>query len=183
VVSAGQSVFQGGFAHKHHLSIETLVRGDFAAGSVLITFGVLLGKVNPPQILFIAIVETIFFTLNEHIGLQIGVADLGGTMTIHMFGAAFGMAASLMMTPKEARGHENNAANYHSDILAMVGTIFLWMYWPSFNAALGVGATQERAIINTVLGLCGSCVVAFLASHVLRRERRFNMVDIVRSTN
>jgi ammonium transporter Rh len=57
--------------------------------------------------------------------------------TIHMFGAAFGMVASLMMTPKEARGHENNAANYHSDILAMVGTIFLWMYWPSFNAALG----------------------------------------------
>lgn len=103
-------------------------------------------------------------------------------MTIHMFGAFFGFACTWMMTPKEAYGHENNAANYHSDIMAMVGTIFLWMYWPSFNGALGSGATQERAIVNTVLSLCGSCVMAFLASHVLRRERRFNMVDVQNAT-
>lgn len=174
-------VFNGEWL-KWPMSVETLIRGDFAAGSVLVTFGVLLGKVNPPQILFIAIIETIFFSLNERIGLQLGVADLGGSMTIHMFGAFFGIGASWMLSPKEASGHENNAANYHSDIFAMIGTIFLWMYWPSFNGALGAGATQERAVINTVLCLCGSCVVAFLSSHVLRREKRFNMVDIQNAT-
>lgn len=100
-----------------------------------------------------------------------------------MFGAFFGYGCTWMMTPKEAYGHENNAANYHSDIMAMLGTIFLWMYWPSFNGALGAGAQQERAIINTLLGLCGSCVVAFLASHLFRRERRFHMVDIQASNN
>ena len=70
--------------HKIPLDISSLVLGDFAAGAVLITFGVLLGKVNPAQMLFICIVETIFFSLNERIGLQIGAADIGGTMTIHM---------------------------------------------------------------------------------------------------
>jgi len=42
----------------------------------------------------------------------------------------------------------------------MVGTVFLWMYWPSFNAALVIGAGQQRAVINTLLSICGSCITA-----------------------
>jgi ammonium transporter Rh len=115
--------------NKIPISIETLCSGDFCAGAVLITFGVLLGKVNPQQMLFCAIFETILYSLNERIGAQITASDIGGTMTIHMFGAFFGFGASWMLTPRGANGHENNAANYHSDTMAMIGTIFLWMYW------------------------------------------------------
>ena len=176
------NVFAGGEWVKQVINVETLCRGDFAAGAVLITFGVLLGKVNPQQILFVAIIETIFFALNEQIGLYLGAADIGGTMTIHMFGAFFGFGCTWMMTPKEAYGHENNAANYHSDTMAMVGTVFLWMFWPSFNGALSVANAQERCVVNTLMSLCGSCTVAFLASHVLRRERKFHMVDIQNAT-
>lgn len=43
--------------HKIPLSIETFVKGDFAAGSVLIAFGAILGKVNPPQLMFMAIIQ------------------------------------------------------------------------------------------------------------------------------
>jgi hypothetical protein len=56
------------------------------------------------------------------------------------------------------------------------------LFRPSFNAALGVSNTQERAVINTLLSLCASCVSAFIASHVLRRDKKFNMVDIQNST-
>jgi hypothetical protein len=31
-------------------------------------------------------------------------------MTIHLFGAVFGLAFSLFVSPKTAKGHENNAA-------------------------------------------------------------------------
>jgi len=164
------------------LGLEQLILGDFAAGAVLITFGVLLGKVNPAQMMFVAIIETIGFSLNERIGLRIQANDVGGSMTIHMFGAFFGYGATWMLTPKEAHGHENNAANYHSDIMAMVGTLFLWMFWPSFNAALCVSSAQERAVVNTLFAVCGSCVVAFIASHIWRRERKFHMVDIQNAT-
>ena len=133
------------------LSLTTLVQADFCAGSVLITFGVVLGKVSPSQMLCIALIETVFYSLNEQIGLTLQVADLGGTMTIHCFGAFFGIAVSLMVTPRSALGNQNNAAVYHSDLMAMIGTIFLWMYWPSFNAALGYGNAQPRAVINTLL--------------------------------
>ena len=87
-----------------------------------------------------------------------------------------------MVTPRSALGNQNNAAVYHSDIMAMIGTIFLWLFWPSFNAALGVGNSQPRAVINTLLSIAASCVTAFLASYTLRRDKRFNMVDVQNAT-
>jgi ammonium transporter Rh len=171
-----------GHFEKIHFDIKMLITSDFCAGSILITFGVVLGKVSPPQMLMIAIFETIFYTLNERLTYYLGVADIGGSMVIHMFGAYFGIALSICLGKKGSTGHPNNSAVYHSDMLAMIGTIFLWMYWPSFNGALGTGSTQMRAAINTTLSISASCVTAFLTSHLLRGERKFHMVDIQNAT-
>jgi len=47
-------------------------------------------------------------------------------------------------------------ASYTSDIFAMIGTTFLWVYWPSFNSVLAEGAGGERAILNTFLSLAAA---------------------------
>lgn len=47
-------------------------------------------------------------------------------------------------------------ASYTSDIFAMIGTTFLWVYWPSFNSVLADGAGGERAILNTFLSLAAA---------------------------
>ena len=67
--------------------------------------------------------------------------DIGGSITIHAFGAYYGLAASLVLS-HEAGGsaHPKNGAGYTSDITAMIGTIFLFIFWPSFNGALASGA-------------------------------------------
>lgn len=63
-----------------------------------------------------------------------------------------------MLRPKP----DNNVAgklegpSYVSDLFAMIGTLFLWIFWPSFNSALLDGIEQERAILNTYLALA-SC--------------------------
>lgn len=165
-----------------HVSIFHLIKADFCTGAVLITFGAVLGKTTPLQMIVIAFMEVIVFSINEAVSLKLAIADLGGSLVIHAFGAYFGLALSWIITPAGAKGNNDNAAVYRSDMFAMIGTIFLWMYWPSFNGALGLGATQHRAIVNTLLSLCASCVTAFVASYVIRGERQFNMVDIQNAT-
>ena len=57
--------------HKVELVIETLITADFAAGAVLITFGAVLGKVTPAQLIVIALVEVSIYGINESIGAGI----------------------------------------------------------------------------------------------------------------
>lgn len=110
------------------LSLENLLTGDFAAGAVLITYGGILGKVSPLQFIVLAILEVNLFAINENIGIKMKIADIGGSMVIHMFGAYFGLAAAFLMSPRNLFQHEHNASVYHSDIFAMIGTIFLWLF-------------------------------------------------------
>lgn len=91
----------------------------------------------------IATIEVCFYSLNFAILYYIfGTIDIGGGMTIHTFGAYFGVAASFFFQPKEGieDKHKQNGGNYYSNYLAMIGTFFLFLYWPSFNAAVGIGS-------------------------------------------
>lgn len=78
---------------------------------------------------------------------------------MHAFGAYFGLAVSFVMRPKQAENDAgvNEGSSYTSDVFAMVGTIFLWIFWPSFNSALLDDITQQhRAILNTYLSLASA---------------------------
>lgn len=76
---------------------------DFCAGSVLIAFGSLLGKIGFFQLFVLATIQVIFYCLNEAIVIEIfEIADIGGSIVIHAFGALFGIAASFFFQPKEA---------------------------------------------------------------------------------
>jgi ammonium transporter Rh len=166
------------------LNIEKLIVHDFCAGTVLVTYGVVLGKVSPMQLLLIASLESFFYTITEIIALDMGITDIGGSMVIHMFGAFFGVSlATVMQSQWINKDLSNNASVYHSDMFAMIGTVFLWMFWPSFNGVLGADdESRHYAVVNTVLSLCGSCMAAFLFSNYFRGEREFCMVDIQNAT-
>jgi len=41
---------------------------------------------------------------------------------------------------------------------------------------------QERALVNTVFSLSGSCISAFIMSSILRPHNKFSMVDIQNAT-
>ena len=164
------------------INIGDFMRADFSAGAVLITFGALIGKTSPTQMLCVAIFEVIFYNINENVGLHLGVSDVGGSYVIHMFGAYFGLSCSKLMSPRSASGRSDNAPVYHSDLFAMIGTVYLWMYWPSFNAGPQTGIPAQRAVVNTLLAMSGSCGAGFLFSKILRVDKKFNMVDIQNAT-
>lgn len=182
-------IFEGLFDNykfqKIHFGITTLITSDFAAAAVLISFGGLIGKVSATQLIVISIIEVLVYSLNAQIALALHITDIGGSMVIHTFGAFFGLAVSKAISgaTRSSQGHPDNSAVYHSDLFAMIGTVFLFLFWPSFNAATtSSNEAFTRAVVNTLVSICGSVMAAYIASYILRGEKRFCMVDIQNST-
>lgn len=176
-----------GFLHLHdnhiEVSVVEMLTSDFACAAVLISFGAVLGKLSPTQMIVMSVLEIVVFAINEWLGIIIFQAvDIGGSMFVHAFGAYFGIAMSRTMWKKEwltARPKEGSA--YHSDLFAMIGTLFLWMFWPSFNSALAPGDDQQRAVLNTYFCLAACCFTSFAISSLTEHDK-FDMVHIQNAT-
>ena len=68
---------------------------------MLISFGAIIGRTSPTQIVLMAVCQSFAYAINKVVlvlGL-IGAEDVGGSITIHMFGAYFGLAVSYMLGP------------------------------------------------------------------------------------
>lgn len=128
-----------------NVNLLYLLQADFAAGAVLISFGAILGKCSIFQLWAMATIEVFFYCINEAILNEIFIIyDIGGSIVIHTFGAFFGLSVALFYKADDAIADKNqlNIGNYLSDLVSMVGTLFLFAYWPSFNGATGSGATM-----------------------------------------
>jgi ammonium transporter Rh len=116
---------------KVKLDVNMLIGGDFAAAALMITFGAVIGKTSSTQLVAICFFEMIIYAINEMIvTLQFEAIDMGGSMIIHAFGAYFGIALSWMLG-NPAKGKASPSMTKWSSTGAMIGTIFLWCYWPS----------------------------------------------------
>ncbi|ELK18261.1 Ammonium transporter Rh type C [Pteropus alecto] len=138
------------------VGVENLINADFCVGSVCVAFGAILGKVK----------------------------DAGGSMTIHTFGAYFGLTVTwILYRPNLYQSKERQSPVYHSDLFAMIGTLFLWMYWPSFNSAVSNhGDAQHRAAINTYCSLAACVLTAVALSSALHKKGKLDMVHIQNAT-
>lgn len=109
--------------------------------------------------------------------------DVGGSMNIHMFGAYFGLAVSTVVGRKHTYGDNLPSITRTSGLFSFIGTLFLWMFWPSFNSAT-IDSTlkyeKQLAIINTFLSLTGSVIATFTTSTFFREK--FGMDEVLNAT-
>lgn len=171
------------FHERVPVTIYNILNGCFCAGSVLISFGAILGKVTPLQLIVMSIIEPVFFWLNFFIcDLKLHAVDIGGGYYIHIYGAYFGLAVCFFLTDNKASAHPDSISCYTSDLFAFVGTLFLWLLWPSFNAAIATtGIERVRAVVNTMYSLCGSTVTTFVMSRLVSGSK-FDPVHIQNAT-
>ncbi|XP_063079895.1 ammonium transporter Rh type A [Engraulis encrasicolus] len=170
---------------KIKVNILKMINADFSTATVLISFGAVLGKTSPVQLLIMTLLEITIFCINEHIVVEmLGVSDIGASMTIHAFGAYFGLAVARMLyRPGLRNGHENDGSVYHSDLFAMIGTVYLWMFWPSFNSAIAdPGMPQLTAVINTYFSLAACALSAYATSSLVEHKGKLDMVHIQNAT-
>lgn len=176
-----QGFFQFYYDGKIHLGVINLLNAEFACAVVLISFGAVLGKTSPVQLLVMALLEIPFFAVTEWAVLKyIRINDAGGSILIHLFACYFGLGVTFVLyRPGLNKGHAKEITSYQSDILSVMGTLFLWVFWPSFNSALTFkGDDQHRAILHTFIGLSSSTITAFALSAVFNKRGKLTMADI-----
>nr|XP_041574273.1 ammonium transporter Rh type C isoform X1 [Taeniopygia guttata] len=167
------------------IGVENLINADFCVGSVCIAFGAILGKTSPIQLLVMTLFQVTLFSVNEYILLNLlHVKDAGGSMTIHTFGAYFGLTVTrVLYRPNLEQSKDKQGSVYHSDLFAMIGTLYLWMYWPSFNSAISDhGDAQHRSAINTYCSLAACVLTTMAFSSMLQKKGKLDMVHIQNAT-
>uniref|UniRef100_A0A0N4ZSN3 Ammonium_transp domain-containing protein n=1 Tax=Parastrongyloides trichosuri TaxID=131310 RepID=A0A0N4ZSN3_PARTI len=166
------------------LDINSIIYGDISAAVILISMGAVLGKLSPVQYLIMAIFEVPAALVTEHVIVEIlHVSDCGGSIVVHVFGAYFGLAIAKVLNRDGIQKSNHEGSIYHSDIFAMIGTLVLWIFWGSFNAALASGEeAKRRCLINTMLSLSAATIATFITSQFVNKHRKFDMVHMANST-
>lgn len=167
----------------HHGSeIEELILAEFAAASLLIAAGAVLGRLKMFQYILLGLIFVPFYMLNEWVILENGlglikdgVADTGGSIVIHAYGALFGLAVAMSMTTKKEL-EEPIEADATSDRYSILGSMVLWVFWPSFCAALVPLEAIPHTVVNVFLALCGSTLITYIVSISIRGK--INIADI-----
>ncbi|XP_012692011.1 rh family, C glycoprotein a [Clupea harengus] len=170
---------------KIYIGVESLINADFCVAGCLIAYGAVLGKVSPVQLLVLTLFGVTLFAVEEYIILDlIHARDAGGSMVIHTFGGYYGLAISwVLYRPNLHQSKRLNGSVYHSDVFAMIGTLFLWMFWPSFNSAItDHGDGQHRAAINTYLALASTVLTTYAISSLSAKRGKLDMVHIQNAT-
>lgn len=100
------------------------------------------------------------------------------------FGAYFGMAVSRALGEPKPRCKANADSNAVSDVMCLIGTTILWVFWPSFVGATETAnpVTEHLCILHTVLALLGSTVATFCFSARWTQGNRVDPVHIANAT-
>ncbi|XP_068935151.1 RH-like protein isoform X1 [Petaurus breviceps papuanus] len=173
------------FSRKIPINIQRIILGTMSAMSVLISSGAILGKVNLVQMIVMTLLEVTVFrgammlTLNFLDG-----KEYESMMQIHVFGAYFGVAVAWCLSGPElnaAKEKERRATT--SSLFTTLGTLFLWIFWPTFNSALlDQPSEKETAVYNTYYALAASSVAAMSLSAATHSDGKISMTHVHRAT-
>lgn len=157
-------------------TIKALLYAEFAVASALIAMGAVLGRLRVFQYALLALLLVPAYMLNEWLvldgglGVTKGFADAAGSIIIHAFGAYFGLGVTLAITTAQQRAQPIQA-DATADRFAMLGSMVLWLFWPSFCSAVVPAGQIQHTAVNTVLALCGATLSTFVLSTLLRKGK------------
>jgi len=153
------------------LSIDTLLFAEFAAASLLIAIGAPLGRLKMDQYVAMGLLFVPAYIFNEWLilesGLFTGFLDTGGSIVIHAFGAYFGLGviANTLSKFKDDPTCENSPM---SNQFCLIGSMVLWLFWPSFTSAIVAPERVVLTSINTIFALCGATFATYVFSKIIR---------------
>ncbi|XP_065786154.1 blood group Rh(CE) polypeptide [Muntiacus reevesi] len=165
---------------KVNIEMLSIQNATMSATSVLISAGVVLGKVNLLQLVFMTLIEVTAFSATRLVGMNyLNMDKHVSMMYIHMFAAYFGLTVvCCLQKPLPSASEDKDQTATSPSLFTMLGTLFLWMFWPSFNSALPADADKRKAVLNTYYALAVSTVTAILTSSLAHPQGKINMTHI-----
>jgi ammonium transporter Rh len=169
----------------HQLSphtLDSLLFAELSVATALIAMGAVLGRLRVFQYALLALLVVPLYLLNEWlvlddaIGYTTGFQDSAGSIVIHAFGAYFGLSMSLILTTEYQRSKPIES-DHTSDRFAMLGSMVLWLFWPSFATALVPLENMPQTVVNTLLALSGATIATYFLSSKLHGGKT-SMVDM-----
>jgi ammonium transporter Rh len=129
------------------LNMTILLNALYIAATVVVSYGALVGRVSFGQAYAIAFFEVFFATANFKIMEELRVNDYGGTMFVHLFGATFGLFASLCIKTAPVAFTTNSNRARDVTVFGLLGTILMFLLYPVFNTG-NLGAVVSRNMNN-----------------------------------
>lgn len=156
-------------------TIDRMILAEFSAASLLICAGAVLGRVKMYQYILLGLLFVPCYAFNEWILLFGGLhlipegsfVDVGGSIVIHAFGALFGLGVAIFMTTKK-EFETPIEVDATSERFSLLGSMVLWVFWPSFCSALVAVKDIPLTITNVIIALCGSTLATYVASWKIR---------------
>ncbi|XP_047467607.1 rh blood group, D antigen [Mugil cephalus] len=165
------------------INLKSLVVAEMCAASALISTGTMLGKMNSVQLVVVALLEVSGFVLNTwalKILLQVQSPD--SIMLLHVFGPFFALMLTWMLYRKGSEQRfEKEKLGKKSGLFSMLGAVFLWMFWPSFNSVLldaGGPWRKLEAMCSTYLALAVSTVTAAAVSVLSHPKGKLDLIHM-----
>uniref|UniRef100_A0A8C5VD86 Ammonium transporter AmtB-like domain-containing protein n=1 Tax=Microcebus murinus TaxID=30608 RepID=A0A8C5VD86_MICMU len=165
--------------------VITLLRyrdlATMSAVSVLISLGAILGKANLLQLLVMVPLEVTAFSTMRMVNRRfLNIDDHSNMMHIYVFSAYFGLTVAYCLSRGLPSGiQEKDRTATSPSLFAMLGTLFLWTFWPSFNCALLNDPNERKnAVFNTYYALAVSTVTATSVSAWAHPQGKINMTHI-----
>ena len=163
-------------------TLDALLFAELSVATALIAMGAVLGRLRVFQYALLALLVVPLYLLNEWlvlddaIGYTTGFKDTAGSIVIHAFGAYFGLSMSIVLTTVYQRSKPIES-DHTSDRFAMLGSMVLWLFWPSFATALVPLENMPQTVANTLLALSGATLATYFLSSKLHNGKT-SMVDM-----
>lgn len=157
-------------------SIKGLLLAEFAVASALIATGAVLGRVRLHQYGLLALLIVPFYMLNEWLvldgglGITRGFVDSAGSIIIHAFGAYFGLGLAVALT-QASHLEKETPGDATSNRFSMIGSMVLWLFWPSFCCAVVPPEQVAATAVNTIFALCGATISTCIFSAIFNKGK------------
>ncbi|XP_054959853.1 blood group Rh(CE) polypeptide isoform X5 [Pan paniscus] len=163
------------------ITLFSIRLATMSAMSVLISAGAVLGKVNLVQLVVMVLVEvTAFGTMRMVISNIFKTDCYMNLMHFYVFAAYFGLTVAWCLPKPLPKGTEDKDQRATIPSLsAMLGPLFLWMFWPSVNSALLRSPIERKnAVFNTYYALAVSAVTAISVSSLAHPQGKISMTYV-----